>query len=223
MKRVKKRICVVGLGQFGSELAAKLAEDKACEVLALDNSEDRVNAIADKVQRALIFDARDYGSLSSVVGEGFDEAIVSLGESVEASILCTLHLRKLGIKYIRAKAISEDHALILEKVGASETIFPERETADRLAKKIINPNLMDMVPLSEGFQVVEVVPPDSFHGKSLLELNLRERFGAFVIAVQESVPERVVFLPGPGFVVKPSDALVLIGREGDLERLQESS
>jgi trk system potassium uptake protein len=220
MKRVEKRICVVGLGQFGSELATKLARN--CEVLALDHSEERVNAISDKVQRALIFDARDYASLSSVVGEGFDEAIVSLGESVEASILCTLHLKKLGIKVIRAKAISEDHALILEKVGASETIFPERETADRLALKIMNPNLLDMVPLSEGFQVVEVAPPDSFQGKSLLQLNLREQFGAFVIAVKEMIPEKFVFLPGPDFVVKPSDVLVLIGREEDLTRLQRS-
>jgi trk system potassium uptake protein len=221
MTKAKKLICVVGLGQFGSELATELA--KRCEVLALDNNEERVNAIADRVQRALVFDARDYASLSSVVGAVFDEAIVSLGESLEASILCTLHLKKLGIKIIRAKAVSEDHAVILKSVGATETIFPERETAHRVAAQIMNPNLLDFVPLAEDFEVVDVAPPDSFQGKSLQELGLRERFGVFVIAVRELVPTRFVFLPGPDFVIKPSDVLVLIGREGDLTRIQQYS
>jgi trk system potassium uptake protein len=221
MKKEKKLICVVGLGQFGSELATTLA--KTCEVLALDHSEERVNAIADMVQRALVFDARDYASLSSVVGEDFDEAIVSLGESVEASILCTLHIKKLGIKVIRAKAISDDHALILRSVGATELIFPERETAHRVAAQIVNPNLLDFVPLAEDFQVVDVAPPDSFHGSNLQQLSLRDRFGVFVIAVRELIPPRFVFLPGPDFVIKPSDVLVLIGRQGDVTRIQQCS
>ncbi len=201
MKREKKLICVVGLGQFGSELATELA--KKCEVLALDHLEERVNAIADRVQRLLVFDARDYSSLSSVVGDGFDEAIVSLGESLEASILCTLHLKKLGIKTIRAKAISEDHAVILRSVGATETIFPERETAHRVAAQIMNPNLLDFVPLAEDFEVVDVAPPDSFHGKNLQQLSLRERFGVFVIAVRELVPAVLCFCPALTLSLNP--------------------
>jgi len=136
MKRGRKLICVIGLGQFGSELAQKLARD--CDVLALDISEDRVSAIADHVQRGLIVDSRDFASLSSLVTPDFDEAIVSLGESLEASILCTLHLKRIGLKSIRAKAATEDHAEILRSVGATETIFPERETAHRIAAQILN-------------------------------------------------------------------------------------
>ncbi len=219
MKRQKKLICVIGLGQFGSELARELAN--RCEVLAIDNNEDRVNAIAEAVQRAMIVDARDFSGLSSVVSEDFDEAIVSLGESMEASVLCTLHLRKIGIQSIRAKAISEDHSTILRAVGATETIFPERETARRVAAQIINPNLLDFIPLGEDFEVMDVGVPDSFHGKTLIELKLRERFGVFVIAVRELIPPKFVFLPGPGFVVKPSDVLVMIGKEQDLARIQQ--
>ncbi|MDD3472154.1 MAG: TrkA family potassium uptake protein, partial [Syntrophaceae bacterium] len=213
--------CVYGMGQFGSEIARELAH--RCEVLALDNNEDRVNAIADSVQRAMIVDARDFAGLSSLVRDDFDEAIVSLGESMEASVLCTLHLKKIGLNTIRAKAVSEDHASILRAVGASETIFPERETARRVAAQIVNPNLLDFVPLGEDFEVMDVGVPDAFIGKSLLNLKLRERFGVFVIAVKELIPPKFVFLPGPDFVIKPSDVLVMIGKEADLVRIQQST
>ncbi len=218
MKHGRKLICVIGLGQFGSELAQALARE--CDVLALDILEDRVNAVADHVQRALIIDSRDFLSLSSLVTPDFDEAIVSLGESLEASILCTLHLKKIGLKSIRAKAATEDHAEILRSVGATETIFPERETAHRVALQILNPNLLDFIPLAEDFQVMDVAPPDAFLGRSLQQLRMRERFGVFVIAVKELIPPKFVFLPGPEFIIKPSDVLVLIGREGDLFRLR---
>jgi trk system potassium uptake protein TrkA len=210
----KKHICVIGLGEFGTELAKELS--RQCEVLALDRDENRVNVIVDFVQRALILDVRDFAGLSSVVTTDFDEAIVSIGEDLEASILCTLHLRKIGVRSIQAKAKTEDHAAILRSVGATEVIFPERETARRVAAKIINPNLLDFVPLEADYRVMDVAPPDAFYGSSLEELNLRKRFGIFVIAVRELVPPRFVFLPDPSFVIKPSDVLVVIGRERDL-------
>ncbi len=215
----KKMICVIGLGQFGSELARELA--KTCEVLALDRDEELAYALADVVQRALVLDARDFASLRSVVTPDFDEAIVSLGESLESSILCTLHLKKIGVPMIRAKATTEDHAAILRSLGAQEVIFPERETARRLAAQIIHPNLLEFIPLEANYRVMDVAPPDAFYGRSLLELDLRKRYGVFVIAIKELVPERFIFLPDPDFVIKPSDILVMIGREEALSRIQE--
>lgn len=218
MKAHRKLICVIGLGQFGSEMARELA--RHTEVLALDIREEVVNSIVDDVQRALIVDARDFASLRSLITPQFDEVVVSLGESLEASTLCTLHLKKIGVKTIRAKATSEDHASILRAVGATQIIFPERETAKRVAAQIVNPNLLDFIPLAEGFQVMEIVPPDSFHGRTLQELNLREqKYEVFVIAVEEVVPPGFVFLPGPGFVIKPDDVLIMVGRVEDLARL----
>ena len=220
MKR-KKHICVIGLGQFGMELARELSKD--CEVLALDLNEDLVYAIADDVQRALVVDARDYASLKQVVTADFDEVIVSLGESLEASILCTLHIKKIGIKMIRAKVMSEDHAAIVHSLGVQEVIFPERETAWRLAAEIMNPNLLDYIPLEAGYRVMDVAPPNSFYGRTLMDLGLRKQYGVFVIAIKELVPPRFIFLPDPSFVVKPSDILVMIGREEQLARLQEKT
>ncbi len=217
--KAKKHIVVIGLGEFGRELAQQLA--KECEVLALDREEVMVEAVLNKVQRALILDVRDFHGLSSVVTGDFDEAIVSMGESLESSILATLHLKKIGVKRIWAKATTEDHAAILKAIGASEIIFPERETARRLAAQLVNPNLLDFIPLEEDYRVMDVAPPDSFYGRSLMELDLRRKFGVFVLAIKELIPTRFVFLPPPDFIIKPSDILVMIGKEADLVRLQE--
>jgi trk system potassium uptake protein TrkA len=173
------------------------------------------------VQRALIVDVRDFHSLSSVVTSEFDEAIVSMGKSLESSILATLHLKKIGVKRIWAKATTEDHAAILKSVGASEIIFPERETARRLAAQLINPTLLDFVPLEEDYRVMDVAPPDSFYGHTLIDLDLRRRFGVFVLAIKKLVPTRFVFMPLPDFVIKPSDIMVMIGKEQDLVSLRE--
>lgn len=215
----KKHIVVIGLGEFGRELAQQLA--KECEVLALDREEAMVGAILDKVQRALILDVRDFHALSSVVTMDFDEAIVSMGESLESSIMATLYLKKIGVKRIWAKSTTEDHAAILKAIGASEIIFPERETARRLAAQLINPNLLDFIPLEEDYRVMDVAPPDAFYGHTLVELDLRRKFGVFVLAIKELVPMRFLFLPPPDFIIKPSDILVMIGKEKDLLQLQE--
>lgn len=217
----KKHIVVIGLGEFGRELALQLA--KECEVLALDREEAMVEAIVDQVQRALILDVREFQALSSVVTSDFDEGIVSMGESLESSILATLHLKKIGVKRIWAKATTPDHAAILRAVGATEVIFPERETARRLAAQLINPNLLDFIPLEEDYRVMDVAPPDSFYGHTLAELDMRRKYGVFVLAIKELVPMRFVFLPPPDFVIKPSDILVMIGKEHDLVRLRKIS
>lgn len=217
MSKKRKHVCVVGLGRFGTALASALAE--TCEVLAIDRDEAAVNAISDKVQHALVLDARDPASLGSAVTGDFDEAVVSLGGSMEASILCTLHLKRLGVASIRAKAVNDDHATILEAVGATRVFFPERETARRVAAQIAHPNLLDFVPLEEDYRVMEIAPPELFVGKTLKDLQIRNRFGVFVIAIKEIVPPRFVFLPDPAFTVKPSDILVVIGREKDLSKV----
>lgn len=220
MKRRGRQICVIGLGRFGAGLARALA--RHCEVLAADSDIDRVNSIAQDVQRALCLDARDFNALASVVSADFDEAVVSIGDSLEASILCTLHLKRLGVPIIRAKANSADHAAILRAVGAEHIVFPEQETAERLALQMLNPNLLDFIPLAKDYRVMDMVAPGAFWGRSLLSLQIRTRFGLFVIAVKKRDGEAFKFLPGPDHVVAPDDVLVLIGRESDIVRMRET-
>lgn len=215
----KLRVCVIGLGQFGWHLARDLAQE--CDVLAIDRNQAIVNDIGEHVQRAYCLDSRDFGSLSAVVGAEFDEAVVSMSENMEASILTVLHLKRLHLKKISAKAANRDHAEILRAIGADLIIFPEKETASRLSTQIINKNLLDFIPLSENYMVMQITPPDWAFGKTLMQLDMRKRFGIFVIAVKEHIPERTAFLPGPDFVIKDSDALVVIGKKESLEALDQ--
>lgn len=217
----RKYVCVIGLGNFGAELARELSS--ACEVLAVDRDEARVDAVVDTVQRALILDAADGEALGSAVSDDFDEAVVSMGDNLEASVLCVLHLGRIGVRSIRAKALSDDHASILRAVGATEVIFPERETARRVAARVQNPNLLDFIPLEGDYRVMEVAPPESFHGKSLLDLKLRSRYGCFVVAVKETAPEGFRFLPEPDHVIKRTDILVVIGTEKSIMTLRDDT
>lgn len=213
-----KQVVVIGLGQFGSHLARQLTQ-MHCEVLAMDRSEDAVNAIRDEVQQALIVDARNYDALNAVVTSSVDECVVSLGESMEPSIICTLHLSQIGVKHIRCKAVNEDHATILKAVGANEVIFPERETAERTARRVAFPTLLDYFPFAEDHRIMEIETPKPLIGKSLASSRLREEFNLLVLAIKNSSGE-FKFMPGPHDVFRSGDTLIVLGREVNLVRLR---
>lgn len=211
-KNGNMRICIIGLGRFGNSLARTLAGH--CDVLAIDADMDRVNSITEYVQMARCLDARDAAALRAVVSGEFDLAVVSIAEELEASILCTLHLKRLGVKTIIAKARNEDHAEILLAVGATSTVSPEQEHAERVALRLLNPNLLDYVPLAGEYRVMDVGAPKVFFGHTLIELDVRRRFAVFIIAVRRK--DQFIFLPGPDFKIEAEDVLVLIGKEDNI-------
>ena len=221
MRKGKKHICIVGLGLFGSGLARILAKD--VDVLAIDNDIGRVNAITEYVQRSLIVNVRDFQALSSVVTDQFDEAIVSIGEELESSILCTLYLKRIGIPVIRAKASSDEHAEILKSIGATHVFTPELETAERLALRIVKSNLLDFVPLAQGYVAVDLVAPKQFYNKNLEQLQLRNTYNILVIAVKKSFDKQFVFLPGPDYTITGDDILVVIGRDDQIDLLRKDT
>jgi trk system potassium uptake protein TrkA len=126
----------------------------------------------------------------------------------------------LKVKKILVKAPNEDHKHVLEKVGATEVIIPEREMADKVAKSLISPNVLDYIPLSEDYTISEIVPPTSFMGKTIGELHLRSRYHIEVIAVREMLPERLTMVPRAEFVMKDSDVLIVIGKEKDIQKIK---
>ncbi len=216
-----KQVCVVGLGQFGTHIARTLVL-QGCEVLVIDQNERRVERVRDDVQRALIGDARDYELLASTISNSLDEAVVCLGEgSIEPSILCTLHLKQLGVAHIRSTARNDDHARILESVGANRVIFPERESAERTARQIANPGVIDMFPLSEDFRILELEAPASLVGKTLIELDLRRKSNLMVLAVRGPGAGNYQYLPAAEERVRAGETLMVLGRELDLVRLAE--
>jgi trk system potassium uptake protein len=216
-----KQICIIGLGQFGSHLARTLAR-MGCDVLAVDMQEKPISEIRDDVQQTAILDVRSLDALKSVITRDTDEAIVSLGESLEASILCTLHLKEIGVPIIHAKASSRDHAAILKSVGATHVIFPEQETAERMAHRIMNPDLLDYLPLSKDYRVVEIGVPESFVGQSIAGLHLRKQYRVLVIAIRHPDRDEIDFMPSAELVLEKGNTLILIGKEADIARFKKS-
>jgi trk system potassium uptake protein TrkA len=140
---------------------------------------------------------------------------------MQASILATLHLKELGVRRILAKATSEEHGRILLKIGANEIFFPEKDLAIGIASRLDNPNMLDYLPFIEGYSIVELAPPKDFVGKTLRELDLINRFGIQVLAIKEIIPRGLTLIPTGTFRVKDSDALIVLGPDEMLRKLQE--
>ncbi|MDZ7264670.1 MAG: TrkA family potassium uptake protein [candidate division KSB1 bacterium] len=213
-----RTFAVIGLSTFGYYLTKYLA-DRGFKVLAIDADESKIEKISAIAFKAVIADARDKNALEALGITDFDVVIVSLGDQIDASVLVTLYLKELGVKEIIAKASTEDHGKILDRIGASTVIFPERDVAFRLARSLENVNILDAIPFSPGITILEFAPPNSFLGKTLKELDIRNRFGIQIIIIKELVPENLVVVPTPDHRVKDSDILVGIGKDEDFEKL----
>jgi len=212
------KFAIIGLGSFGSNIVRTLFE-RGHEVLAIDKDRDKIEEAKSFSSHAVLMDSAEKENLEAVGIREMDVVVVSLGPEMEASILTVLHLHELGIKRIVAKALTEDHAKILEAVGATEVIYPEKDMAIRTALKLTNPNILECLPLLSGISIEEIAPPEKFIGQSLKELDLRNKYGVQVIAIRELVPERTVYVPKADFVIKDSDILIVMGDEKKLEKL----
>jgi len=215
-----KRFAVIGVGSFGFYVAKALYENKN-EVIAIDRSKERVQAVEPFCTSAIVQDVTDMEALKGLGLGEVDAVIVSTGANIKPSILICFHLRRLGINRIIAKAEDDDHGEILKLLGASEIIRPGVDMAKRLALQLTSPNILEFLPLEEDYTIAQVAPPSPFIGRSLRELDLRQRYGVNIIAIKELVPERFVMVPTADFVVKDSDLLIMIGKEADLKKIKE--
>ncbi len=217
---MKKQFAVIGLGNFGFYLAAGLFQ-KGHEVLGIDINPRQVQEIRDQVSRAVIADATDLQALKELELEKMDAVVVSIGSVLNSSILATLNLKDMGVKRVVAKAVSDAHGRILQKIGADDIYFPEKDIAQTAAQRLDNPNVLDYLPFMEGYSIVELAPPREFIGKTLIELDLINKFGIQVVAVKEPVPDNVVMIPTGRYLIKDSDVLVLLGPDKALAGLKE--
>ncbi|MCK8502304.1 MULTISPECIES: potassium channel family protein [Myxococcus] len=211
-----KRIIVVGLGNFGSVIAARLHE-QGHDVIAIDPRPAVVDALGSRVSKAMVGDATQRQVLQEVGARGADAAIVSTGEDLSASILALLALRDTGIQDIYVKVRSDDHARIVNALGASESIFPERESALGLANRITSGRLLQYVQLGQDFGLQEMPVPEAWYGKSLRELALPQRYRVHVVAVHDVLQDRMLPVPDPDRPLTPSDALLVAGEPSALE------
>lgn len=215
-----RNIAVIGLSSFGFYLCKYLSEE-GVQVIAIDLNEQKIDTVKAFVKKAIIVDASEKETLKSLNIADFDTVVISVGEKIDASILITLYLRELGVKEIIAKAMTADHAKILNTLGATTIIFPERDTAKRMARTLRGNNLLDYVPLAENFSIIEMAPPKQWIGKTLSELDIRNSYSIQIIMIKKIVPENVVIIPGGQNIIKESDNLVILGENENLKKIEK--
>ena len=215
-----KRFVVIGLGNFGGSVAEAL-HARGHEVVVVDMDAAAVDRIAPHVSRAAVGDGRAVQTLERVGAKGADAGVVSTGDDIAASILATMALRDVGVQDVYVKVISRDHARVMERIGVTETIFPERESALSLGTRMSGMALLSYTSLAPGFGVQEMAVPAAWNGKSLRALNLRRTYNISVVAVHDVLTDKMLTAPDPDEPLKESDTLLVAGSEEDLARVAQ--
>lgn len=216
---------IIGLGQFGSRLATSLVSRKL-PVMAIDRRADRVARVSQLIDRALCLDATDEAALIEAGADRVLVAVCALGEdAIQASIMVTALLSQMGVPRIIARSITELQSRILLRVGAHEVINPEHDMGERLAQRIASPGLLDQIPLAENVSIGEVRAPESFVGRTLIELQVRKHFGLNVVAIRREKDGSSHVHPNPqaNERIERNDVLFVIGAEPDIRKLAEGA
>jgi trk system potassium uptake protein TrkA len=215
-----KRFVIIGLGNFGSSVAEAL-HSRGHDVIAVDPNEEAVDRIAPHVSRAAVGDGRHLPTLERLGVRGADAGVVSTGDDITASILSTMVLHDLAVREVYVKVISRDHARVMERMGVTESIFPERESALALGTRMCGAALLNYVRLGRGFGVQEMAVPQAWNGQTLRQLELRPRYGITVLAIHDVLRDEIIAASDPDAVLKDSDTLLVAGRDEDLSRVAQ--
>lgn len=212
-----KQFVVFGLGRFGSSLATTLA-DAGYEVMAVDKCEEKVQDISPIVTQAVQAEVTDIDTLRSLGIRNFDVAIVAIGKDMQSSIMTTLLLKEMGIPYVVAKASTEIHQRVLEKIGADRIILPERDMGKRIATNLITGNIIDYIQLSRDYSIMEFSILSQWEGRSIKDINIRANYGVNIIAVERNGDINVS--PGPDYILQEDDLLVVVGKNQSIRELE---
>ena len=213
----KKQYVVIGLGRFGTSVAETMY-NMGHDVLAVDTHEDRIQNISDKVTHAVIADATDEASLRAIGIRNFEIAVVSIGENIQASIMTTLLLKELGVKYVVTKANNAMHAKVLMKIGADRVVFPEKDMGVRVAHDLVSSNILEYIELSADYSIAEFLCPKSWVNKNLVEINIRSNYGINVIAIKKG--DNIDVSPSAYERLSEEDVIVAIGEIDALNNLE---
>lgn len=214
MKKEKKQILIIGLGKFGMSIAKELAKYD-CEVLAVDESSELVDEVAEFVTHAARVDAGDINTLRKLGVSNFDEAIIGIGDNLEASIMIALSLKELKVPYIIAKSRDEVHTRLLTMIGVDKVVQPEKDVGVRIAKSIMHKSIIERVEFGKEYSVIEIETPQEWTGKTLNELNLRPKHNINIVCVEKN--DGKVIIPMANYVIEEKDNLMLISPNKELE------
>lgn len=214
MKKEKKQILIIGLGKFGMSIAKELAKYD-CEVLAVDESSELVDEVAEFVTHAARVDAGDINTLRKLGVANFDEAIIGIGDNLEASIMIALSLKELKVPYIIAKSRDEVHTRLLTMIGVDKVVQPEKDVGVRIAKSIMHKSIIERVEFGKEYSVIEIETPQEWIGKTLNELNLRPKHNINIVCVEKN--DGKVIIPMANYIIEEKDNLMLISPNKELE------
>ncbi|NLV67007.1 MAG: TrkA family potassium uptake protein [Spirochaetes bacterium] len=222
-----KKFAVIGLGNFGLNIAKSLVENN-CEVLGIDTDRNTVEKAKGFLTHAITGNPASRTVLDSVGINEYDAVILSIGQEMVSSILIALYLKETGAKKIIARAISDDHEKILAKLGVDTVIFPEKDMAARIGKMLSMNNAVDYLPLTEEYSIMEVVPPASFIGKNLRELSIGARYRCQILGIKnipddqvtEDNPQKTIIAPSADETILQGNILIVLGKTKSIERME---
>ena len=215
---MSKQIAVLGIGRFGKSIALSLA-DMGADVMAVDANPDVLEKISDKVTFAIEADLKNAESIGSTGIENMDVVVVAMGSDLTASITSVMAAKEQGVPFVMAKAADERMGAILEKVGADKVIYPEEETGVRTARTLMSDSFMDYFDIDKNLCMLEMHPKDDWIGKNLIQLNLREKFRANVVAVKDKTGMHSFV--DPNRPLEEKDELLVLLEKTDLKKLQK--
>jgi trk system potassium uptake protein len=213
----KKTFAVIGLGRFGKAVLNELiALDN--EVLAIDIDEAAVNEVAGIASHALICDATDEEPLLNIGIKNIDHVVVAIGENVQASILTSLILKELEVKEITVKANNSNHERVLRKIGIQDIIHPEADMGKRIARRITSRFISETLELSKKYSLVELRAAGKILNKTLMELDLRKRFGINVVAIKRGDE---ILVPDAEELIVEKDIIIVVGSNPAIEKFEK--
>lgn len=214
----KKNFGVIGLGKFGTGVALTLVREGE-HVLTIDKNEEKINDIKDYVTSARQADSTDKGALEEAGIINCDAVVVAIGEDVDESVLTTLNLKEMGVKYVVAKANNEQHGKVLAKVGADRVVYPEIDTGKRLAWQLMSSDVLEFIEISPQYAVKEVDVPKQFVGKAIKQIHIGTKFNVLVLAIQRGAERNIV--PSTNIKLKNEDRITLVGKTEDVNHFAE--
>ncbi len=215
---MKREFAVIGLGRFGGSICEELSVE-GMKVLAIDCDETKVNEFKDIATHAVIADSTDEKVLKELGINNVDHVIVAIGDDIQASILTTVILADMNVEKITVKAQSDYHEKILNKIGADHVVHPERDMGKKIAHSLISSNILDYLDLSDDYSMVEVKSGKKMLGKSLIELDIRAKFGCNVVAIKHDKEMNVS--PRANYQLQAEDVLIVIGADDDISKFEK--
>ncbi len=213
-----KSFCIIGLGRFGRSLAQTLAAAKK-EVLVIDCNEKNIEMIADSVDSAILGDCTEESVLRAAGVADYDCVALCISENVNDSVMTTILLRELGVKYILARAADERHARVLDKLGVDRIVLPESDIGRRIGLALSYDGVQQYMEFSEDTAIVEVDVPARWVGKTLLELDVRRKMNINVITVRKKNVHKKGISVDPNVKFSAGDVVTVIGQKDDITKM----